>query len=107
MFTSCKIPPPAVPWKARPMMSIFMLLEAAQMIDVTKYVPTAAIGIGFRPQMSDNFAHAVAAAAFAKRYAPPLRSSALIYSTEFRISRNKLTPMRILMRSVTGQKWLG
>lgn len=67
-------------------MSIFMLLETAQMIDVTKYVPTAATRIGFRPQMSDNFAHTIAAAAFAKRYAPPLRSLALIYSTKSRIS---------------------
>jgi hypothetical protein len=48
-------------------MSIFMLVETAQIIEVTKYIPTADKRMGLRPQISDSFAHTGAAAAAASR----------------------------------------
>jgi hypothetical protein len=49
MLTSWVIPPPAVSWHARPIMSIFMLVDIAQMILVTKYIPMMGRRMGLRP----------------------------------------------------------
>ena len=67
IVTICISPPPAVPWNARPMMSIFILMATAQMIELRKYDATATRRMIFRPQMSDSLAHIGAAAAFARR----------------------------------------
>lgn len=67
MLTSWINPPPAVPCKARPAMSIFMFTALAQMIELTKNHATAVRSSGFLPHMSDSFAHSGAAAALASR----------------------------------------
>jgi hypothetical protein len=66
-LTSCINPPPAVPWHARPIMSIFMVVETAQIIEVMKYIPTANRRIGLRPQISESLTHTGAAVALARR----------------------------------------
>jgi hypothetical protein len=44
-----------------------MLVDVAQMMEVTKYIPTAESKMGLRPHMSESLAHTGAAAAFASR----------------------------------------
>ncbi len=73
MTTSCMRPPPAVPWSARPTTSIFISAARAQMMELLKNMETAVSSIGFRPQISESLAHIGPAAAFARRYAPPIQ----------------------------------
>ena len=53
-------------------MSISILCERAQTIELRKYNATAVKRIGFRPQMSESLTQIGAAVAFARRYAPPI-----------------------------------
>lgn len=66
-------PPPAIPCNALPAINMPISTAVAQMIELTKNHATAANSIGFRPQMSDNFATIGDAAALANRYAPPIQ----------------------------------
>lgn len=65
-------PPLAVPCSDRPTMSIFILVDRAQRIELAKKKATATRSISFLPQMSDNFAQIGAAEVFANKYAPPI-----------------------------------
>ena len=49
-----------------------MVVDVAQIMEVTKYIPEQDSKMSLRPQMSESLAHTGAAAAFASRYAPPL-----------------------------------
>ena len=66
MLTSSIRPPEAVPWMARPTMSIPILVATPQMIELNEKTATAARRRGLRPQISDSLAQIGPAAAFAK-----------------------------------------
>lgn len=51
-----------------------MLTAVAQTMELLKNSVTTVSSIGFRPQMSDSLAQIGAAAAFARRYAPPTQT---------------------------------
>ena len=61
IFTRLVSPPPPMPWIARAVISIPMLLADAAMSDPTKNTPFAASKIGLRPKISDTFAQIGAA----------------------------------------------
>lgn len=54
MFTRRMRPPPAVPWMARPAISIFILTASAQRMEDAKKTETATSRIGFRPHISEK-----------------------------------------------------
>ena len=66
-------PPPDTPWRVRPTMSLLMLLETAHMIELAKYRATVISRIGFRPHMSDYFAHIGMTAVVAMKYEAPIQ----------------------------------
>jgi hypothetical protein len=73
MLASKINPPAAAPWIARPAISMPILVEVAQTIELKKNSAIDANTIGFRPQMSDSLAHIGPDAAFEMRYAPPIQ----------------------------------
>jgi hypothetical protein len=54
-------------------MSISMLLEAAQTMELAKYKTTAVSRMGFRPQISESLAHTGTVAVVAMTYEPPIQ----------------------------------
>ena len=60
-------PPLAVPCKARPTMSILIVVERAHKTELAKNDATAKRSKSFLPQMSDNFTQIGVAAAFANK----------------------------------------
>ena len=56
------------------MISILILIDSAQIVELQKNNATAASKIGLRPQISDSLAHIGPAAEFARRYAPPIHT---------------------------------
>jgi hypothetical protein len=60
-------PSAAAPWTARPAMSIPILTDVAQILELKKNRAIAANTIGFRPQMSDNLAQIGSVATLARR----------------------------------------
>jgi hypothetical protein len=55
-------------------MSILILIAKAQSIELQKNNATEVSMIGLRPKISESLAHIGPAAAFAKRYAPPIHT---------------------------------
>ena len=53
-------------------MSMFILLDAAQITELAANAMTDVNRMGLRPQISDNLTHIGPAAALASRYAPPI-----------------------------------
>ena len=74
MLTSWVRPPPAAPWKARPMMRASMDDAVAQMMELPQNHATKSSRIGLRPQISEILDQIGAPAAFASRYAPPIQT---------------------------------
>lgn len=66
-------PPPDMPWRVRLTMSMLMVLETAQMMELAKYRATAVSRIGFRPHMSESFAHIGTTAVVAMTYEAPIQ----------------------------------
>ena len=66
-------PPPDTPWRLRLTMSMPMLLETAHMMELAKYRATAISRIGFRPHMSESFAHMGTTAVVAMTYEAPIQ----------------------------------
>ena len=73
MFTNWIKPPAAVPCIARAAINIRMLTLVAAMTEPAANITTAPSRAGFRPQISESFAHIGAAAASASRNAPPIQ----------------------------------
>ena len=66
-------PPPDTPWRVRLTMSMPILLETAQTMELAKYRATAVSRINFRPHMSESFAQIGTTAVVAITYEAPIQ----------------------------------
>ena len=66
-------PPPEIPCRVRLTMSMPILLETAQIMELAKYRATAINRISFRPQMSESFAQIGTTAVVAITYEAPIQ----------------------------------
>jgi len=66
-------PPPDTPCKARATISMPMLVERAQIMELAKYKATAIKRIGFRPHISENLVQTGPTAVVAMTYAAPIQ----------------------------------
>lgn len=65
-------PPPAAPWKARPMINASIVFAVAHTADDAKKTASASNMISLRPKMSESFAQIGPEAALPRRKAPPI-----------------------------------
>ena len=72
ILTKVSNTPQAAPCNARPAMSMPILIEVAQTVELRKKKATAARSTGFRPQISDTLAQMGDEAAVARASAEPI-----------------------------------